>query len=63
MSNTTYKRKYYLIREVKKAGYNLIESENNRIIEVPWDKQTEARRNKHLQELRTAYHFGVQTIL
>lgn len=63
MSDTTYKRKYYLIREVKKAGYELVKCGDNRIINVPWDKQNAARRNKYLQELRTKYQFGVQTIL
>lgn len=63
MSKTTYDRKYYLIREVKKAGFELHEQNNERIIKVHHTKQAKAKRNKHVQELRTAYQFGVQTIL
>lgn len=60
---TTYDRKYYLIREIKKAGFKLHEHENERTIKVPHEMQDVARKNKHVQELRIKYQYGVQITL
>lgn len=60
MKTTTYNRKYYLIREVKKAGFILREHKNERTIKVVFNKQYEAKRNKYVQELRTKHQYGVQ---
>ena len=60
---TTYNRKYYLIRQIKKAGFVLVEQKNERTIKVPFQQHRVAKKNKHLQELRTKYQYGVQITL
>ena len=60
---TTYNRKYYLIRQIKKAGFELFECKNERTIKVPFHKHRVAKQNKHVQELRTKYQYGVQITL
>lgn len=60
---TTYYRKYYLIREIKKAGFKLHEHKNERIILVTSKRQHIARKNKHVQELLANYQYGVQITL
>lgn len=58
---TTYDRKYYLIREIKKAGFSLQKNEG-RIIGVPLHLAEAARTNKHVRELQKNYQYGVQLI-
>ena len=60
MTDTTYDRKYYLIREIKKAGFELVKSEVERIIIVPFDKERQARLNKYVRELQNKYNYGIQ---
>jgi len=60
---TTYIRKYYLHRQVKKAGFKLKLEETRKTINVPSSNIEEAKRNKYIEELRDQHHYGVQTII
>lgn len=60
---TTYNRKYYLHRQVKKAGLNLKLEKCHKTIQVPPGEIPTAKENKYISELRDKYSYGVQTII
>lgn len=57
---STYNRKYYLIRKIKAAGFQLQCRNNERIILVPLERYGEASRNSDIQELTEDFGYGVQ---
>jgi len=59
----TYKRKYYLHRQVKKAGFSLKLELKHKTINVPYDETHKAKENKYVQELQQQYNYGVQTAI
>jgi hypothetical protein len=61
---TTYDRKYYLNRQVKKAGFKLELEQTSKTILVPPQMANDAADNQALKELGKAYNYGIQyTIL
>ena len=44
--DSTYDRKYYLIRKIERAGFTLSKTEGARIINVPHDLREKAEKNK-----------------
>ena len=61
MSNKgTYKRKYYLHRQLKKQGFGLQLGDKNKTITVLPDLVDSAIENKYLAELQNRYSYGVQ---
>jgi len=63
MSITTYDRKYYLIREVKRLKLQVLHDQNERTVLIPFNRQEEVKDNKYLLELRDKFNYGLQTIL
>lgn len=61
MSNKrTYKRKYYLHRQLKKQGFGLHLGDKNKTITVLPDLVDSAIENKYVAELQNRYRYGVQ---
>lgn len=60
MNKETYKRKYYLIREIKKDGFNLVSKKRERIISITPEMVDAAAKNKYLRELQQKHDFGIQ---
>ena len=60
---TTYNKKYYLHRQVKKAGLNLKLETCHKTIQVPPGEIPTTKENKYISELRDKYSYGVQTII
>lgn len=60
---TTYDRKYYLNRQVKKAGFKLDLEQTSKTISVPPHLIDEAENSKALKELGAKYNYGVQYTL
>jgi hypothetical protein len=60
---TTYNRKYYLIREVKKLNLEVLHEGGERAVLIPFDRQHEVKNNKYLLELRDKHNYGLQTEL
>ena len=61
---TTYDRKYYLNRQVKKAGFKLELEQTSKTILTPPQLSADADTNAALKELGKAYNYGIQyTIL
>ena len=61
---TTYDRKYYLNRQVKKAGFKLELEQTSKTILVPPELTDVADQNEALKELGKQYNYGIQyTIL
>ena len=60
---TTYDRKYYLIREVKKLKLEVSHERGERVVLIPWERQVEVKNNKYLLELRDKHNYGLQTEL
>ena len=60
MNKETYNRKYYLIREIKKAGFELVSRKCERIIYITPEMVEAASKNKYLRELQQKYDFGIQ---
>lgn len=60
MTKETYKRKYYLIREIKKDGFNLVSKKRERIIYITSEMVDAAAKNKYLRELQQKHDFGIQ---
>lgn len=60
MNKETYKRKYYLIREIKKDGFNLVSKKRERIIYITPEMVDAAAKNKYLRELQQKHDFGIQ---
>ncbi|NQU54059.1 MAG: hypothetical protein HQ522_16140 [Bacteroidetes bacterium] len=58
----TYIRKYYLHRQVKKAGLQMQLEHCHKTINVLPDQVTEAKENKYVIELQQKYNYGVQLI-
>ena len=56
----TYKRKYYLHRQLKKQGFGLQLSHKNKTISVMPDLADSANGNKYVIELQNGYSYGVQ---
>jgi len=59
---TTYTRKYYLIREIKRAGFDLDKSQRERMILIPITLIDEAGKNKYLNELIKKFEYGAQIV-
>ncbi len=59
---STYNRKYYLHRQVKKAGFCLMPGRVLKTIEVPQCEVERAAGNKYVAELRERYQYGCQII-
>lgn len=60
MNKETYNRKYYLIREIKKDGFNLVSKKRERIIYITPEMVDVAAKNKYLRELQQKHDFGIQ---
>lgn len=60
MNKETYNRKYYLIREIKKDGFNLVSKKRERIIYIIPEMVDAAAKNKYLRELQQKHDFGIQ---
>ena len=60
--DSTYDRKYYLIRKIERAGFTLSKTEGARIINVPHDLREKAEKNRAVRELRETYQYGVQLL-
>ncbi len=58
----TYKRKYYLHRRIKKAGFCLELERCSKTIKVEQHQVQEAQENKYIAELQNRYSYGVQLI-
>lgn len=58
----TYRRKYYLHRQLKKQGFGLQLSDKNKIITVMPDLAGSVNKNKYVTELQNGYSYGVQFI-
>ena len=56
----TYKRKYYLHRQLKKQGFGLHLGDKNKTITVMPDLSGSANGNKYVAELQDGYSYGVQ---
>jgi len=56
----TYKRKYYLHRQLKKQGFGLHLGDKNKTITVMPDLAVSAKGNKYVSELQNGYSYGVQ---
>ena len=63
MSKGTYIRKYYLHRQIKKAGLSLKFRKTIKTIEVPVSIATTAIENIYMLELEKTYHYGMQTYI
>jgi len=61
-SKGTYKRKYYLHRRIKTAGYSLQLEHTHKTIAVFPDEVETARENKYVTELQQQYNYGVQIL-
>ena len=59
---TTYTRKYYLIRKLKAEGFELLKSENERMILVPLNKLPAAESSCTITELMKQHQYGVQLV-
>lgn len=57
----TYVRKYFLHRQIKKAGFTLELEHTTKNISVPHNLVNEAYENKYVLELQQHYNYGVQT--
>ncbi len=59
-SKGTYKRKYYLHRQLKKQGFGLQLGNKNKTITVMPDLADSANGNKYVAELQNSFSYGVQ---
>ena len=59
---TTYIRKYYLHRKVKKAGFSLELEQCHKTINVLPSQVPEAKENKYVDELQNQHNYGVQIL-
>ena len=62
MKENTYKRKYYLHRRVKAAGFNLDIKDCSKTINIPASLADNAKSNKYVSELIKAHQYGAQII-
>jgi len=58
----TYKRKYYLHRRVKSAGFSLELEHCSKTIKVEQHQINEAQENKYVAELQNKFSYGVQIL-
>lgn len=56
----TYKRKYYLHRRVKAAGFVLKLEKCHKTIEIKGNETSEVLNNKYVAELQVKHGYGVQ---
>jgi hypothetical protein len=56
----TYDQKYYLIREIKKAGFDLILNKKHRTITISPDQINDFKKNKYAAKLVNDYGYGIQ---
>jgi hypothetical protein len=59
---SSYNRKYYLHRQVKKAGFRLKLETTLKIIEILPSGVERAAGNKYVAELRERYQYGCQIL-
>lgn len=59
---STYKRKYYLHRCIKKAGYKVALEAPYKTICVKQSQVDSAKQDKYLAELQREFNYGVQLI-
>ena len=59
---TTYIRKYYLHRKVKKAGFSLKLEECHKTIHVMPEQVNSAKENEYIKELQQQHNYGVQIL-
>ena len=59
----TYDRKYYLHRQVKKAGFDLLLDETHKTILVPPRLNIKAKTNRYVAELQKNHQYGVQYLI
>lgn len=59
---TTYIRKYYLHRQVKKAGFSMELEKCHKTINVLPAQIEEAKENKYVSELQQQHNYGVQIL-
>ena len=57
-----YNRKYYLHRQVKKAGFRLRLETSLKTIEIPSGSVESASGNRYIRELRDRYSYGCQIL-
>jgi len=62
MTMTTYIRKYYLHRQIKRAGFSLHLEKCHKTINVLPEQVIEAKENKYLAELQRRYNYGLQIL-
>ena len=58
----TYKRKYYLHRRIKAAGFSLELEHKVKTISVTPEQIQKAKANKYVAELQADYSYGVQIL-
>lgn len=58
----TYKRKYYLHRQLKKQGFGLQLGDKHKTITVLPDLADSVKGNKYIAELQNVLSYGVQLI-
>lgn len=58
--NSTYSRKYYLVRKIKAEGFELHKSSKQRIILVPANRAKDAQLSGAVTELVNEHHYGLQ---
>lgn len=61
-TDSTYSRKYYLVRKIKAEGFELHKSSNQRIIFVPENRVKDAQLSGAVTELINDYHYGLQYV-
>lgn len=59
---STYKRKYFLHREIKKAGFELKLEETHKTICVAPELVEKAKANAFVKELQDKHNYGIQII-
>ncbi len=57
----TYVRKYFLHRQIKKAGFQLVLEQTTKSINIPYNLTDQAKENRYVHELQKDYNYGVQT--
>ncbi len=61
--DSTYNRKYYLIRKVKADGFELVKENNERKILIPNNRVNEAYCNPAISELSKLFQYGLQIVV
>ncbi len=58
----TYRRKYYLHRRVKAAGFSIELQQTQKTISVMPAQVEKAKKNKYVNELKNQFRYGVQIL-